>query len=262
MNVCLRSIVAAALGALLCAAGDAPGGRAGIERLQALLAERRELEAGAAREERAWQAEKEALALLRAERKARVAELEQRSDALQARTDALAARVKAAQDEAAALARRADDARAWLKTALARLKAAVEQNPLLGDGAARADMARAAAAETPRAEAHAALWRAVMRSAARALEARVETEEIELGGAARAVVVVRLGGSAAFFVTPDRAECGYAEVRDGRIVWLPFSREYAAGLAGAARAIRGEAPAEALWVPLPRARIVREDGGR
>ncbi len=258
-NVCSRCLLAAAVGVFVCAAGDAPadGGRT-LEKLQALLAERREMEARAEREQAAWAAEKDELALLLRERKARLAELEKKNDALQARVDALGVRVKAAQDEAAALARRAESARAWLADAIAKVKAALAANPLLGDAESSAGMERAGAADMPRAEAHEVFWRSLLRMAARSLEARVEAQTIQLSGLAREVCVVRLGSCCAFYVTNDRRDCGYAENRDGRVTWLPFSREYVPTLLEAARVIRGQCPAEEMWAPIPRSRIAAE----
>jgi hypothetical protein len=98
--------------------------------------------------------------------------------------------------------------------------------------------------------------------AARSLEARVEAGEIQLSGMPREVTLVRLGSCSAFYVTNDRRECGYAENRDGRIVWLPFSREHVATLVNAARVIRGEIPAEEMWAPIPRSRIVSAGGAK
>jgi chromosome segregation ATPase len=226
------------------------GAGAAVEELETLLKELRELRTLEQREREAWEREKGELELLLSQRRARLAEQKERNEDTRSRLEKDTAKLKEARAERAVLRDREKAYRTWRKRALAAVEAELARNPLAAGEEVNQRLA-AAGRTGLLSDDMARFWNLALAVAARGVSARVETEEIEIAGEVRAVTVLRLGATAAVFLTPDGTRCGHAVVRDGTIVWEYLPAAHASAVAAAIRVARKDAPAAIVTVPVP-----------
>ncbi len=223
-----------------------------VKELEALLQELRELRTHEEQERTAWAREKAELELLLSQRTARLGEITARRDAARSRLKTVTESLHEKTEDLAGLQGRTRRARQWMGAACETVSEALARNPLLGDAETRRRLADSVDPESLLSDSAARFWNVLLRIAALGVHAAVAAEEIELAGDVREVTVLRLGATGAVFLTRDKTRCGFAEIRDGALVWTVLPGTYREAIDLAIEVVRADVPATIVTVPFPR----------